>query len=100
MDVAEELPDVPIGATVAEEWVVVQDDSLSANAYGHLLGNHFEVAHKGLADALHIVVPQDEVLAAGKVAEDVVPEPGAAVGKVSQVEHDAVFRHRFPPATD
>jgi len=100
MDVAEELPDIPVGAAVAEEGVVVEDDGLSAHADGHLLGDEFEAAHEALTDALHVMVAQDEVLAAGEGAEDVVPEPGAAEREIPQVEHDAVFRHRIPPAAD
>ena len=100
MDVTEELPDVSIRAAIAEEGIVVQDDSLSAHADGHLLGDEFEVTHEALPDALHVVVAQNEVFAAGEGAENIVPEPGAAVSEVPQVEYDAVLRHRFPPAAD
>lgn len=100
MDVPEELPDIPVGAAVAEERVVVQDDSLAIDADGHLLYDHLEVAHEALADTLHIMVAQDEVLAAGEGAEDGVPESGATMREIPKVEHDAVFRHRLPPAMD
>ena len=66
MDVAEELPDVAVGAAVAEERVVVQHNSLPANADDHLLCDLLESAHIALADGLYVVVAQDEVLAAGE----------------------------------
>ena len=100
VDVAEELPDVSVGAAVAEEGVVVQDDSLPTHAYGHLLSNEFKQTHEALADALHIVVPQNEIFAAGEDAENVVPKPGTAVCEIAQVELDAIFWHRVPPAAD
>ena len=83
VDVAKELPNVPVGTAVAEEGIVVQDDSLPTYADRHLLGDHLEVAHEALSDALHIMVAQDEVLAAGKGAEDVIPEPGTAMREIA-----------------
>ena len=100
VDVPEELPDVAVRAAIAEEGVVVQDDGLPANADGHLLGDQLESAHIALAESLYVVVAQDEVLAAGEGAEDVVPKAGVAVCKVPEVEDDAVLRYGFLPATD
>ena len=100
MNVAEELPDVPIGAAVAEEGVVVEDDSLASHADGHLLGDEFELAHIALPEAFHIMIAEDEVLAAGEGAEDVVPEARTAVSEVPQMEDDAVLRDGLPPAAN
>lgn len=100
MHVPEELPYVPIGSAVAEEWIVVQYNSLPSHADSHLLADCLEVVHKALVDTFHIMVAEDEILAAGEGAEDVVPESGTAVRKVAQVEYDSVFRYRIPPAAD
>ena len=83
MHVPKELPYVPIGSAVAEERIVVQHNSLPSHADSHLLADCLEVVHKALVDTFHIMVAEDEILAAGEGAEDVVPESGTAVRKVA-----------------
>ena len=97
---SEELPDVTVGAAVAEERIVVEDDSLPAYTDGHLLGDQFEVAHESLADGFHVVVAQDEVFVAGEGIEDIIPKARTAVGEIAQVEDDAIVRNGLPPSSD
>ena len=91
VDVSEELPDVTVGAAVAEERIVVEDDSLPAYTDGHLLGDQFEVAHESL---------EDEVFVAGEGIEDIIPKARTAVGEIAQVEDDAIVRNGLPPSSD
>ena len=100
MNVAEELPDIPIGTAVTEEWIVVEDDGLSTHADGHLLGDMFEFTHVPLAETFHVVVAKDEVFVAGECTQDVVPEARTAVSEVSKVENNTVARDGLPPAFD
>ena len=100
VDVSEELPDVTVGAAVAEERIVVEDDSLPAYTDGHLLGDQFEVAHESLADGFHVVVAQNEVFVAGEGIEDIIPKARTAVGEIAQVEDDAIVRNGLPPSSD
>ena len=100
VNVPEELPDIPVRASVAEEGVVVQNDSLTAHADGHLLGDVLEAPHVALTEAFHVVVAQYKVFAAGEGAEDVVPEARTAVSEVPKVKDSAVFGYGCPPAAD
>lgn len=100
MNVTEELPDIPIGTSVTEEWIVVEDDGLAAHADGHLLDDMFEFTHVPLAEAFHVVVAQDEVFVAWQCAENVIPEVRTAVSEVSKVENNTVARYGLPPASN
>lgn len=100
VDVSEELPDVTVGAAVAEERIVVEDDSLPPYTDGHLLGDQFEVAHESLADGFHVVVAQNEVFVAGEGIEDIIPKARTAVGEIAQVEDDTIVRNGLPPSSD
>ena len=98
MYMAEQLPHPPVGSSIAEEGVVIQDDGLSAHTDGHLLGNMGEAPHETLFDLLEIMVPEDEIDLAVKLAEDIVPLPGAGEGEVPEVEDHPVRRNRLVPA--
>lgn len=76
VDVPEELPDVPVGAAVAEEGIVVQDYALPADADGHLLGHEFEALHETLLDALHVMITENKVYLPVEPVDDVVPVAG------------------------
>ena len=97
---AKQLPHIPVRAAVGEEGVVVQDDALTSNTNGHLLGHELEASHKSLLDVLHIVVAQNQIYLAVQAVHDVVPVLRPAEAEVSQVEHDAVLRNGLVPSAD
>lgn len=100
MNMAEQLPDIPVGPAISQERIVVEHNGLTTNADGHLLGDMFETSHDSLLDLLHVVVPEDKVDPAVQPADDLVPLLGTAEGEVPEVEDEAVRRDGLVPAAD
>ena len=97
VDVAEELPDIPVSAAIGQEGVMVEDDALPTHSDGHLLGNICEALHEALLDVLHVMVPQDEIDPSVEPAQDVIPFMRVPEGEVAQVEHHAILRNGLVP---
>ena len=100
MHVPEELPDIPIGTSVAQERIVIEDDALATNAYGHLLRYLLKTMCIPGAHVLDIVISKDQIYLPMEPVHDVVPVGGVSLTEVTQVEYDAVFRDGFVPAAD
>lgn len=100
MDMAEELPDIPVRAAIAQERIVIQDDTLPSYANGHLLSHELEALHEALLDVLHIMVSENEIDFSVKPVHDIVPISGAPHAEISEVKHDTVFRDCFVPSAD
>lgn len=100
MDVAKKLPDIPIGSSVTEKGIVVENDGLASHADGHLLGNMDETPHEALLDLLHVVVPEDEVDFSIQTAKNIIPFPGASECEIPQVEDYAIRWNSLVPVPD
>ena len=100
VDVAEKLPDIPIGSSVTEKGIMVENDGLPPYTDCHLLGNLDETPHETLLDLFHVVVAEDEVYLAIEAAQDIVPFPGASECEIPQVEDYAIWRNSLVPVPD
>ena len=57
----EELPDLPITAFKAEEWIVTQIDPLLADSNMHLHRHMLEAADEALAQVLQVVIAKYQI---------------------------------------